>query len=103
VLLDYVLAFTVLGTAAFFGKPLKDRRAAAALGASSVVFLRFLCSFISGIVIWGSYAPAGTPVWLYSLTYNGSYMLPELIITALGALIVVPLLDRVRFGESKEA
>jgi thiamine transporter len=100
VLLDYVLAFTVLGAAAFFGKPLKNRRAGAAVGAAAVVFLRFMCSFISGIVIWGVYAPEGSPVWLYSLTYNGSYMLPELIITALGALIVVPVLDRVRFGKN---
>ena len=30
---------------------------------------------------------------IYSLTYNGSYMLPELIITVLGALVLGSLLD----------
>ena len=38
--------------------------------------------------LWGEYAPADTPVWLYSLTYNGGYMLPELIITAFGVFVL---------------
>jgi thiamine transporter len=95
VLLDYVLAFTVLGTAAFFSKPIKNRVAAAAVGTSVVCLLRFVCSFLSGILIWSSYAPEGTPVWIYSLTYNGSYMLPELIITAVVIAILVPVSDRI--------
>ncbi|SHI10049.1 thiamine transporter [Sporobacter termitidis DSM 10068] len=102
VLLDYMLAFTVLGTAAFFGRPFKNRAVSAAVGAAAVAFLRFICSFLSGILIWGSYAPEGTPVWLYSLTYNGSYMLPELIITAVVSLILVPVLDRVAKYEPRK-
>ncbi len=103
VLLDYVLAFTVLGTAAFFGKPINSRVASVAVGASVVVFLRFICSFVSGIIIWGSFAPEGTPVWIYSLLYNGSYMLPELIITAVVSMILVPVLDRFGYGVKKQA
>ena len=95
VLLDYVLAFTVLGAAAFFGKPFRSRAAGVAVGSACAVFLRFLCSFLSGILIWSSYAPEGTPVWLYSLLYNGSYMLPELIITVIVSLVLVKALDRV--------
>ncbi len=94
ILLDYVLAFTVLGTASFFGKPFKKRVASVAVGAAAVGILRFLCSFLSGILIWSSYAPEGTPVWIYSLTYNGSYMLPEIIISVVVAMILVPVLDR---------
>jgi thiamine transporter len=95
VLLDYVIAFTVLGTAAFFGKPIKNRAVGAAFGAVVVGILRFVCSFLSGILIWGSYAPEGTPVWLYSLTYNGSYMVWEIIITAAVIAVLVPVLDRI--------
>jgi thiamine transporter len=94
VLLDYVVAYTVLGTAVIFGKPLKSRAASVVLGSVTVSFIRFLCSFFSGIFIWGSYAPEGTPVWIYSLTYNGSYMLPEMIITAVVSVILIPVLDR---------
>ena len=100
--LDYVLAFTVLGTAAFFGKPLKNRVVSVAVGASVVGVLRFLCSFLSGILIWSSYAPEGTPVWAYSLTYNGGYMLPEIIITAVAAMILVPVLDKIGSGTEKQ-
>ena len=95
ILLDYVLAFTVLGSASFFGGVLKNKAAAAALGTSVVSVLRFLCSFLSGLLIWGSFAPEGTPVWLYSLVYNGSYMLPELAITAVVTAILLPLLGRI--------
>jgi thiamine transporter len=103
ILLDYVLAFTVLGTAAFFGKPFKSRVASVAVGATVVGFLRFLCSFLSGILVWASYAPEGTAVWVYSLTYNGSYMLPEIVITTAVTMILVPVLDRVGSGAAKPA
>lgn len=94
VLLDYVLAFTVLGTASFFGKPFKKRAVSVAVGSVAVCLLRFVCSFLSGLLLWGEYVPADMPVWLYSLTYNGSYMIPETVITAAVAVILVGVLDR---------
>ena len=103
IVLDYVLAFTVLGAASLFGKPFKNRAVSVAVGAVAVTFLRFLCSFFSGILIWGSYAPAGTPVWIYSLTYNGSYMLPEMIITAVVSVMLIQVLDRVEHRTPKKA
>jgi thiamine transporter len=101
--LDYVVAFTALGTAAFFGKPFKNRAVSVAVGTVAVAFIRFMCSFLSGILVWGSYAPEGTPVWLYSLTYNGSYMLPEILITAIVSVILIKALDRVGHASPKNA
>jgi thiamine transporter len=74
VLLDYFLAFGVLGLAGFFPKyPI--------LGAGIGVGLRFVMSFISGVVYWAPiYAPNINP-YIYSAVYNGSYLLPELVIT----------------------
>ncbi len=57
--------------------------------------LRLVCHFLSGILIWGSYAPEGTPVWLYSLGYNGTYMLWETIITAVAVAVLIPVLERI--------
>lgn len=88
ILLDYVLAYTVLGFAKAFGRPFSNRVAAVAAGSGAVIFLRFLCSFASGILLWSGYAPEGTPVWIYSLTYNGGYMLPELILTVAAAVLL---------------
>ncbi len=95
VLLDYVLAFTVLGLAAFFGKPIKNRIVSGVVGAVAVTVLRLACHFVSGIIVWGVYAPEGTPVWLYSLTYNGTYMIWEIAITAVAVAALLPVLDRI--------
>ncbi|MBE6626715.1 MAG: energy-coupled thiamine transporter ThiT, partial [Ruminococcaceae bacterium] len=48
------------------------------------------CHYISGIWLWGEYAPEGQPVWLYSLTYNGTYMAVNIIMAA----VVIVLLYR---------
>ena len=101
VLLDYIVAFTVLGVASFFGKPFKNKVLGAAFGTVVVTVVRLVCHFLSGILIWSSYAPEGTPVWLYSLGYNGTYMLWEIIITTAAVTILVPLLERI--GKSKQA
>lgn len=63
-LLDYPLAYGALGLAGFSRKNL----AAACILAG---FGRFFMSFLSGVVFFGSYAPEGMNVWLYSLIVNG--------------------------------
>lgn len=93
VLLDYVLAFTLLGLAGLFAKPFQNRMAGVAVGTAAVCVIRFLCSFLSGALLWGSYQEYydwanGMSVWLYSLIYNGSYMLPELLITTAAAVLL---------------
>ncbi|MEG1774399.1 MAG: energy-coupled thiamine transporter ThiT, partial [Oscillospiraceae bacterium] len=75
------VAYTVLGLAAGIGRRFKKPSAQLVAGMGSVLVMRFLCSFTSGILLWGEYAPEGFPVWLYSLTYNGGYMSAELILT----------------------
>jgi len=95
ILLDYVLAFTVIGAASIFGRPFKNRIVSVGVGAFCVTFLRFVCSYLSGILNWASNTPAGTPVWIYSLTYNGSYMIPEAIITVVVSIVLIQVLDRI--------
>lgn len=92
ILLDYLVAFTVLGTACVFAKGFKNSTAGIIFSTAVVGLMRFVCSFLSGILIWGGYAPEGTPVWLYSLTYNGSYMIPEIIITCIATALVVKIM-----------
>ena len=92
VLADYVVAFSVLGLGGMFKKKIKNQALSLAAAGAVVSVLRFICHYISGVTIWSGYAD-GQPVWLYSLTYNGGYMLPELIMTVIGALAVGSLLD----------
>ena len=94
VLLDYLLAFTGVGSASLFAKPVgKHRLAGYCTGAVAVCLIRFVSSFFSGVILWGSYGPEGMNVWVYSLIYNVSYMLPTTILTGVFAVIVCAALD----------
>ncbi len=64
-ILDYFVAFTLLGTAAFFPKNLP-------LGAAVAGFLRMMASTVSGAVFFSSYAAdyGFSNPWVYSLIYN---------------------------------
>ena len=86
-LLDYVLAFTLLGLACAIAKPFSNKLVGVGVGTAVVCFIRFMCSFLSGVLIWGNLSD-GLPAWTYSLTYNGSYMLPETIMTTIAAVLI---------------
>ena len=89
ILLDYLLAFTVLGLGPAFAALFKNNRlAGAAMGTVIAGLLRFACSFLSGWLLWGSYAPDGMNVVVYSLVYNGSYMVPDIIIMTVIVVIL---------------
>lgn len=96
-LLDYTLAFTVVGFAAttmvWFVKGMKTRNHklvinAVVIGSLIGGLLRFLIHFIGGIVFFGNYAPEGQPVWLYSLVYNASYMIPSIILCSVVVILL---------------
>ncbi len=81
-LLDYPLAFGALGLAGFFRKlPL--------VGVAIGMGGRFVCHFISGLVFFATYAPAGMNPALYSALYNASYLIPELIISEVIVFVLV--------------
>lgn len=53
-----------------------------------MISLRFVCHYITGVVIWGQWAENMSP-YLYSLIYNAQYMLPECIFTSIAAAILL--------------
>ncbi len=86
IFLDYVIAFAVLGIGGSLFRNLKQPTIGIAFGAFVASLLRFACHFTSGVTIWGEYADGWKSVWIYSLGYNGFYMLFECIITIVGAM-----------------
>ena len=90
--LDYILAFTVLGLAGIFRR---HGTVGILLGIALVCALRFLSHFVAGVILWANLEEfvafgrewVGRP-WLYSLCYNGVYMLPETVFTVLGAFVL---------------
>ena len=107
VLLDYTLAFSALGLASFFAAKVSTRIQESnilnrlrliplwkiLLAALVALSGRLLFSFISGIVFYGSYAPAGQAVWIYSLLYNGTYLIPEAGITVIALFALLATLN----------
>lgn len=74
VLLDYPIAFGMLGLAGFFrNRPF--------IGVNLGIAGRFMAHLLAGIVFFASYAPEGMHPVIYSAIYNGSYLLPELVIS----------------------
>jgi len=96
VMLDYIIAFGVLGLSDIFYKMFGKFKYKIALSGGICVILRFLCHFLSGILIWSTYAPEGQSPALYSLIYNGSYMGVELVITVLVLLLLAPVIEKQR-------
>lgn len=94
VLLDYIIAYTVIGLSGIFDKPCGKTRKSVCVGIAVTFFLRFLCHYITGVWIWGGWMPESfmnitmTSPWLYSFLYNGWYMLAELIVTEIVANIL---------------
>ena len=95
ILFDYIVAYTVIGLAGMFkgkfGKPALE----IVVGTVVVMILRFLCHFLTGWVIWDALWPNefGLAAPIYSLYYNGSYMLVEAIITSIAGALLVRLAD----------
>lgn len=91
VLLDYPLAFGALGLSGLMKyRPGKWEGAASVKSRSFLVPMlgpvigiggRFICHFLSGIIFFSSYAPAGENPAVYSALYNGAFLLPEFVIT----------------------
>ena len=90
VILDYVLPYTLIGLSALFRKSAKTLPASLVGGIAFTFALRFVCHFITGWWIWDALWPNefGWASPLYSLLYNGAYMLPEIIITAVVAVLL---------------
>ncbi|MGI6299251.1 MAG: energy-coupled thiamine transporter ThiT [Saccharofermentanales bacterium] len=103
IFLDYPLAFGLLGLAGFFAAPASRRldernvlrRLSMVKPANIVIGVivgmlgRTVSHVLSGVIFYASYAEGtGLNPWMYSLVYNGSYMLPEAIITL---VVLLPL------------
>ena len=95
-LLDYIVAYTVVGFAGIAFRYAKDNKAKRNMKTSGVVLLgilfgstlRFFAHFVAGMVFFGSGAAQGQSVVLFSLFYNLSYMLPSVIVSGMVMLLL---------------
>lgn len=107
-LLDYILAYTVLALGGVFRNRIKNPSISLMCGSLVALGARFACHILSGYILFAGWAEwyftqEGFPAWgaelvaavspealgwIYSTVYNGMYMLPEMIFTALAALVI---------------
>ncbi len=115
-LLDYVVAYTVLGFGGVFKNKIKNDGVAICLGSILALALRYITHIISGAIFFGAWAEwfftqegfyaigasimntfSGASLsWIYSVFYNGTYMLPEIIITAIFTPIIYKALSKAK-------
>lgn len=93
IIFDYSVAYAAVGVAGLLRKNYNLLPLAAFLGCLA----RFVVHFISGITVYAEYLPDSfmgvdaPPLWLYSLLYNGSYMLFNTILAVvICGLLVFP-------------
>ena len=120
ILLDFLLAFSVLGLGGMFitKKNISGKSAPVlgAAGAAVVSLLRYVFHILSGYILFGKYAQwffeeeftnefgqwilanfkGGKLALIYSAVYNGLYMIPEIIITTLGVFVILSVMLNVK-------
>ena len=107
-LLDYVVAYTMLGLGGAFRNKIKDPGVGLMCGSLVALGARFAAHILSGYILFSSWAEwyftqEGFPAWgaqlveslspeglgwVYSIVYNGMYMIPEIVFTAIVALVI---------------
>ena len=107
-ILDYLVAFTVLGIGGIFRNKIQKPGAALMCGSLVALGARYVAHIASGYILFAGWAEwfftqDGFPAWgaalvaslspemlglVYSVVYNGFYMIPEMIVTALASLLI---------------
>ena len=106
--LDYLVAYTLLGLGGIFRNRMEKPGKALMLGSIVAIGARYVSHVASGYILFSGWAEwyftqEGFPAWgaqlvsalspemlgfTYSLVYNGMYILPEMIFTAIAALFL---------------
>ena len=113
-LLDYIIAFTVLGFGGIFRNRIKNKQLSLVCGILVAGLFRYIAHVISGAIffgIWGEwfFTQEGFFAWgqtlvdmfpgqslyvIYSLIYNLSFLLPEVVITAVVGFLITKAMPR---------
>lgn len=106
--LDYLVAFTALGLGGIFRNKIQNSGLSLMCGSIVALSARYLAHILSGYILFSGWAEwfftqDGFPAWgaqlvgslspeglgfVYSVVYNGMYMIPEILITAVAALLL---------------
>ena len=109
--LDYLLAYTLLGIGGCFRNKLNNNGVSLMCGSLAALSCRYVAHILSGYILFAGWAEwfftqEGFPAWgaalveslspqmlglTYSIVYNGMYMVPEMILTAVAAVLLAKI------------
>ena len=107
-LLDYIVAYTFMGLGGIFRDRIKNPGVSLMCGSIVALSARYATHVASGFILYSSWAERfftqdGFPAWgswlvenlspellgfVYSVVYNGMFMIPEIIFTAIMSLVI---------------
>ena len=118
VLIDYIIAYTVLGLGGVFRNKISIKTLSLVVGVVLALFLRYVAHIVSGYIFYGAWAEwfftqegfyaIGNVIlnsmsgnllsFVYSVFYNGLFMIPEIVITAIVAVPVsrIPAIKKIK-------
>ena len=108
ILLDYILAFTLLGVTGVFkirdDMSAKRKITMGIIGTLTACVLRYASHWLSGAVIWYEITKAGgwndyvskVGMWTYTTVYNAQYMVPETIMAVIAVPAMVTVISVVK-------
>lgn len=112
ILLDYLLAFCLIGLSGVFRKVIANQAGAMVVGSAMACIIRYICHVISGATVWVGLSIPDSAALIYSLGYNATYMLPETVVLCAAAYYIGSVVDftreipsrmPARFADSKSA
>ena len=106
--LDYLLAYTLLGLGGIFRNKIQNPSLSLMAGSLVALGARYVAHIVSSYILFAGWAEwfftqEGFPAWgaqlveslspqllgfVYSVVYNGMYMIPEMIFTAIAAFLL---------------
>ncbi len=93
ILLDYLIAYAVIGLAGIFRRRQKNQPLALLYGGVLVCLIRYLLHVIAGATVWAGLSIPTEAAFLYSISYNATYMLPETLILVTVLFYIGTVLD----------
>lgn len=105
IFLDYIIPFTIIGFSGMFRKTNRENTKGLQMitfgaGIAITLTLRYICHILSGAIVWHSLTVSWgveenslialfvDQPWLYSIVYNGIFMVPEIFITTIAGVII---------------
>lgn len=95
-ILDYPLAYGLLGLAGLYKDEFEKTNSIKTILLGSLVGIlgRFVCHVLSGVIFFKEFTPAGMNSWVYSITYNASFLSVDFAVTVFVIFLLRKFLTR---------